>query len=205
MVNRLYYEKLGGFVYVLGELKKKIGSKQTDILMDDAAALCNELCERYKRLSKKEKLHTHRMIFPRAAFYLQMIRYISREEAIGLLEEAVRVGVEPDSRRLHAVTKVPFIRSLFFKLFPKMIDTMFNEGAGFRMKVLESDSRHYKVDIVQCPYMKYCELLGCPELTGTFCLSDDYVFGNMSGIIFKREGTIGRGSDRCDFYVYREQ
>lgn len=52
--------------------------------------------------------------------------------------------------------------------------------------------------------MKYCELLGCKELTSTFCLSDDRVFGNMSGITFERQGTIGRGSDKCDFYFYRD-
>lgn len=79
MVNRRYYEKLGGFAYVLDELKTKIGSRQTDILLDDAVGLCNALCDQYKELPKKEKLHTDRMIFPRAAVYLQMTKYISRE------------------------------------------------------------------------------------------------------------------------------
>lgn len=52
--------------------------------------------------------------------------------------------------------------------------------------------------------MKYCELLGCEELTSTFCLSDDRVYGNMCGITFERHGTIGRGSDKCDFYFYMD-
>ena len=52
--------------------------------------------------------------------------------------------------------------------------------------------------------MKYCELLGGKELTGTFCLSDDRVYGDMSGITFERQGTIGRCSDKCDFYFYRD-
>lgn len=77
-------EKLGGFSYVLGELRKKIGEQQTDILMNDAVNLCNELCEKYKGLPKKEKIHTERMIFPRAALYLQMIQYIPREEALSI-------------------------------------------------------------------------------------------------------------------------
>ena len=38
---------------------------------------------------KKEKRHTEKMIFPRVAIYLQMIQYLSQEEA-------VRIGVEPD-------------------------------------------------------------------------------------------------------------
>ena len=52
--------------------------------------------------------------------------------------------------------------------------------------------------------MKYCELLGCRELTATFCLSDDRVYGDMCGIAFERHGTIGRGSDKCDFYCIKK-
>ena len=88
------------------------------------------------------------MIFPRAAIYLRMIQYISREEAIGLIEESVRIGVEPDRKRLNAVTKLPFIRPLFFKIFHKMIGAMFNGDAGFKFEEIESDSRHYRVDVL---------------------------------------------------------
>ena len=108
MVDKRYYEKLGGFSYLLGELRKKLGREQTEALVNDAVTLCNELCDKYKELPQKEKLHTERMIFPRAAIYLQMIRYIPREEAIALIEESVRIGVEPDRKRLHAATKIPF-------------------------------------------------------------------------------------------------
>ena len=204
MVNKRYYEKLGGFSYVLDELRKKIGGQQTDVLVKDAVNLYNELCDKYKGLPKKERIHTERMIFPRAAFYLQMIKYISQEEAISLIEESVRIGVEPDRKRLNIATKIPFIRPLFFKIFPKLLNTMFNGDAGFKAREVESDSKHYRVDVLQCPYMKYCELLGCKELTGTFCLSDDRVYGNMCGITFDRKGTIGRGSDKCDFYFYMD-
>ena len=55
------------------------------------------------------------------------------------------------------------------------------------------------------PLLKYCELLGCGELARTFCLSDDRVFGDMCGIAFERQGTIGRGSGKCDFYFHRDR
>ncbi len=203
MINKRYYKKLGGFSFLLNEVSKKIGEKQTDVLLDDAVNLCNKWCDEYKGLSKKEKVHTERMIFPRAAIYLQMIKYIPREEAIALIENAVKIGVEPDRKRLHAATKIPFIRPLFFKIFHKMVGTMFNGDAGFEFEEIEYDNKHYKVDVLQCPYAKYCELLGCKELTSTFCFSDDRVYGDMRGITFERQGTIGRGSDKCDFYFYR--
>ena len=204
MINKRYYETLGGFSYLLSELRKKIGNEQTDVLVNDAVSLCNELCDKYKDISKKEKIHTEQMIFPRAAIYLQMIKYISCEESISLIEESVRIGVEPDRKRLHIATKNPFVRPLFFKIFHKMIGTMFNGDAGFKFAEIEFDSKHYRVDVLQCSYMEYCELLGCKELTGTFCLSDDRVYGDMCGITFERQGTIGRGNDKCDFYFYMD-
>lgn len=143
------------------------------------------------------------MIFPRAAIYLQMIQYISREEAITLIEGSIRIGVKPDRKRLHSVTKLPFVRPLFFQIFHKMIGAMFNGDASFKFVEIEADSRRYRVDVLRCPYMKYCELLGCRELTATFCLSDDHVYGDMCGIAFERHGAIGRGSGKCDFYFYR--
>lgn len=204
MINKKYYQKPGGFSYTLNELRSRLGNEKNDAIVNDSVNLCNELCDKYKDLPKKEKIHTERMIFPRAAIYLQMIKYIPQEEAISLIEEAVRIGVEPDRKRLHIATKLPFIRPLFFKVFHKMIDSMFNEETGFRIKELEYDSKHYRVDVLQCPYMKYCELLGCKELTSTFCLSDERVYGDMCGIAFDRQGTIGRGSDKCDFYFHRD-
>ncbi|HBJ19195.1 MAG TPA: hypothetical protein DDY70_05620 [Clostridiales bacterium] len=67
-IRKRYYEKLGGFSYLLDELGKKIGREETDALLNDAVDLCNGLCDEYKELSEKEKIHTERMIFPRAAF-----------------------------------------------------------------------------------------------------------------------------------------
>lgn len=59
MIDKRYYEKLGGFSYLLGELKKRLGKEQTDLLVSDAVTLCNELCGKYKGLPKKGK-DTHR-------------------------------------------------------------------------------------------------------------------------------------------------
>ena len=42
VVTKSYYEKLGGFSYLLSELRKKIGREQTDALVNNAVSLCNE-------------------------------------------------------------------------------------------------------------------------------------------------------------------
>ena len=80
-----------------------------------------------------------------------------------------------------------------------------SEIADFRelfLFLVYCDARGERYQSNSTVYMKYCELLGCKELTSTFCMSDDRVYGNMCGITFERHGTIGRGSDKCDFYFY---
>ena len=103
----------------------------------------------------KKRIHTEQMIFPSATFYLQMMKYISCEEALSLIEESIRIGVEPERKRLHAVTKISFIRPLFFQIFPRMINTMLNEEAGFKTKGLESDNKHYRVDVLNGKIYNY--------------------------------------------------
>lgn len=55
MINKKYYEKLGGFSCLLSKLRSKLGNEQTDILLNDAVNLCNELCDKYKDLPKKKR------------------------------------------------------------------------------------------------------------------------------------------------------
>ncbi len=54
MVNRRYYKKLGGFAYLFGELNKKIGKQQTDILIDDRiyGNMCGIAFERHGTIGR---------------------------------------------------------------------------------------------------------------------------------------------------------
>ena len=44
MIDKRYYDKLGGFAYLLNELSNRLGRPQTDALTRDAADLCNKFC-----------------------------------------------------------------------------------------------------------------------------------------------------------------
>lgn len=45
MIDKKYYKRLGGFSYLLDEIRKKIGKEQTETLLDNAVTLCNEFCK----------------------------------------------------------------------------------------------------------------------------------------------------------------
>ena len=204
MITRKYYEKNDGYKDILDALKKQFGERMTLSMVQNAVCECNALCKEYDSLSKKEKLHTHQMIFPRAALYMQMTQHMPKEQAIGLLMEGIRIGVEPDMKRLQRLTRLKFMRSLFLRIFSKMLSTLFNEEAGFYTKFLEADNKRLRVDVLKCPYDKYCTLLGCRELTATFCYSDDCIYGSLTGIEYRRSATIGRGAEKCDFDFIRK-
>ena len=51
------------------------------------------------------------------------------------------------------------------------------------------------------PYKTYLTELGCPELVKIFCENDERVYGALPGLVFERSGTLGKGADRCDFYI----
>ena len=55
MINKKYYKRLGGFSYLLNKLNMKIGNEQTNVVVNDAVKLCNDLCYKYKNRAKKEK------------------------------------------------------------------------------------------------------------------------------------------------------
>ena len=203
MITRKFYEKNDGYQYVLDALRKEFGEDIIASIVNESVSRCNALCREYSALPKKEKVHTEKMIFPRAALYSQMIRYIPKEQAIELFMEAIRIGVEPDMRRLRWLTRAPFMRSLFLRVFSKMLSTSFNEEAGFQTTFYESSCKRLRLDVLQCPYHKYCSLLDCKELTATFCYSDDCIYGNLTGIDYKRDSTLGRGADKCDFDFIR--
>lgn len=199
MINRNYYEKNNGYGYLVNELKAEIGEENTRFIIYNAVLRCDRLCGEYDSLPDKVKLHTHKMIFPRAALYLEMLAFMPQERALKLIKKSVEIGVEPDAKRLNKITKIRLFRPLFLRIFRLMLNSAFDERSGFEMREIEANGKRLKVDVLKCPYCKYCELLGCGELTQTFCLSDDCIYSKLNGIEYKREGTLGRGADRCDF------
>lgn len=61
-----------------------------------------------------------------------------------------------------------------------------------------------KMDMIVCPYIKYANLFHVTELIPVFCESDFATYGNLSGIIFERNETLGTGGSKCDFKFLRD-
>ncbi len=73
---------------------------------------------------------------------------------------------------------------------------------GFEHIVVAA-SKVYKMDIIACPYVKYCKNEGCPKLAHIFCNNNVYTYGNLKRIRFTRIETLAAGGEKCDFCFWK--
>ena len=125
----------------------------------------------------------------------------SRDTAYAVIENAAIKNSSDAGRKLAKLMKLPGMKSLFVSVWDPMTKKMFGSDCGFKNVFYPKKKGEYRMDVVVCPYNRYFTELGCPELTKIFCANDERCYGNLPGLEFKRTGTIGTGSDRCDFYL----
>ena len=90
---------------------------------------------------------------------------------------------------------------LLYRLWDPISRKMFGESCGFQNVFYPREKGAYRMDVVACPYNRYFTELGCPELTKIFCENDERTYGNLPGLQFIRTSTLGKGGERCDFYL----
>ena len=183
------------------ELEKILDKEECEKLWRKAVSRLNSIFERYDDLSEGVRSHTDSSIFPAAALYITAKEYIGEQRAYKLIEDiSVNICAKanlPISRMM----RIPFMPSLFVKMWDPMTKKKFGPVCGFKNKFYPKEKGAYRMDILECPYNKYFTELGCPELTKIFCDNDERIYGNLPGLVFERKGTIGKGSEKCDFYI----
>lgn len=161
----------------------------------ESFSLCNNATD-------GEWTHLEGTILPTVAVYKALLE-IDPANALNnthtMMMEICKLGGKFMAGLLH----VPGMKSFFMWCLPKMAVKMFGESCGFKQKVIECNPHVLKMDILACPYCKYAQMLGCPEVTYLFCESDVAVYGNLPGIRFIRTQTIGTGGKKCDFAFKR--
>ena len=164
-----------------------------------------ELCSmhsRFSELPKQVKMHTNG-IFVQAAVYFAL-KSADSEKAMEIVAEGASICSKKRAGFFKTMVKLPFGRTLFLKGFAFGSKKMFGEKAGFKQNILKADGNVFEMDILQCPYVHYCNALGCPELAHIFCDNDVYVYGSLNGIDFIRTQTLGAGGEKCDFRIYKK-
>ncbi|WP_026659419.1 L-2-amino-thiazoline-4-carboxylic acid hydrolase [Butyrivibrio sp. AC2005] len=187
--------------FIKAEMDKVFTMDQSDKLWTDATIKLSEFLEKYESLPKGVHTHTDSRIFPSSAIYLTIKPVIGADAAYKVIEDAAITGCAGIQTKLARLMRVPVMRGLFVKMWDPLTKKIFGPSCGFQNVFYPNKKGEYRMDVTECPYRRYFTELGCPELTKIFCGNDDRVYGNLPGLEFIRTGTLGRGADKCDFYL----
>lgn len=191
------------FSFIRKELVKLYGedtTKQVTARAEKHYGDCEMLC---RDASEGERQHLDGTILPTVAIYKALLE-TDPENALNSAHTVMMNLCEMGGVVAGKLMKLPGMKSAFMWLLPKMALTMFGESCGFQFQNYEVSKRMLKMDMTACPYCRYAEIFGCPELMNVFCDSDFATYGNLPGIKFERTQTLGTGGSCCDFKFMRE-
>ena len=187
--------------FIKAELDRQFPGAQSEELWKAATSRLDSILTEYASLPKGVHLHTDSRIFPSAAVYLTVKEVAGAQTAYAVIESAAVENCRGIARKLTKLMAVPGMRGLFIHMWDPLTKKIFGSACGFKNTFYPKEKGRYRMDVTACPYHRYFTELGCPELTKVFCENDERIYGNLPGIKFKRSGTLGKGAERCDFYI----
>ena len=197
-MSRNAEKTLKGKKFIKQEIERQLPSSISQKVWDEAHIGLEEIYRSYTDIPGKVATHTDDFIFPAAAIYLALKKY-APNEAYGIMKKTMKEKSEQSGRSLAKMARIPGFTRFFLSLWPPVSRKMFGEASGFKNVFYPTEKGCFRMDITQCPYHKYLNELGCPELNILFCDSDFYSYGNIPGLKFTRTKTIGAGNELCDF------
>ncbi len=172
----------------------------------ETRARVRELMEENRELCDKGNYNHLNNMFPCLALYETLQKNgRSKEEAFKLVSEPTWEFVEK--------TTAPTYRKMFakkgmLKLMGMILPFAFSKGSGAGWEYVwhkdTSTDKHLQFECVKCIYPGFFQKYGAPELGPIFCHADDINYGSIPGITFKREHTLCRDGQPCDFLFVKE-
>lgn len=145
--------------------------------------------------------HLKDRILPGLALYRVLLQEHdgNQQAALAEVDEAFRSRTLAKSRMLFAPMKLLPEPFRVFKLgFTQMMKKFPVEGWNF--EYLENSDERVAFNNTRCFYLDTLTAYGAPELTASFCKTDDVMAELLPpSIRFIREHTLGRGDEVCDF------
>ena len=189
--------------FIKDEMDRLLEKEISDAVWLGAERRLDAILKEYSSLPKGVRTHTDTFIFPAAAVYLSVKDIAGQQTAYQIIENASVRSCAGMNSRLKKMMKLPGMPDLFVRMWDPITKKMFSENSGFKNRFYLEKKGEYRMDILACPYCRYFNELGCPELTKIFCDNDERTYGNLPGLEFIRTSTLGKGGECCDFLVRR--
>ena len=178
----------------------EIGASEAETIWSDAKMRLADIESRYPDIPEGQKAHTD-FIFPSAAMYLAIKEAKDAELGYKIISTISWNKSRKMGRMLTHMSKIPGFKNWFVKMWDPISHKSFGESAGFENIFYPNEKGEFRMDIIKCPYNRYFAELGCPELTKIFCINDECSYGDIPGLEFIKTQTLGKGGDKCDFYI----
>ena len=146
--------------------------------------------------SRREIMQT--AILPRTAVYTVLKRHGADAEK--LMEKYVREVQGPAMRDRYAgLERIPCFFPIFRWAFRKETSSSDAWNSNF-----SEDANSFDLTIHKCLWYDTCVECGCPEACRFFCECDNYSFGSLKKVGFRRTQTLGTCGSCCDFHFYKK-
>lgn len=184
-------------------LKGKLPRETVLQILQQAQIRLEAIQNENPNLPQSVQFHTSG-IFPRIALYQTMQEWMTKEQALEIIQNQMWGACIKTGEKFSVITKHKILRGPFLVIFAVMTQTLFGASAGFQLSFINKSSQELRFDITRCPYNDFFTRYGCPELTCVSCKADEYSYGRLPGIVFARTETLGCGGKCCDFHIYKE-
>ena len=178
-----------------------------------ARRLAEQIRQRYASLLTEHPLpenpilcnHATENILPGLALYQTLLQEHGGDRQVALeeVDTAFRAWTIAKKRLLIAPLKIlPLPFELFRLVFAQMMKQFPIEGWDFT--ITENSAERIAFDGTRCFYLNTLSAYGAPELTASFCKTDEVLAEFFSSTVcFVRPHTLGRGDAVCDFQYCR--
>jgi hypothetical protein len=149
--------------------------------------------------------HIREKILPGLALYFALRQEHGGDKAAALavVDEAFRADLYPKNQRLLAPLRVLGNGFPIFRLLLPQVMKQY-PPEGWDIQYIENNDERVAFDITRCFYLDTLTAHGAPELTASFCKTDDIMAECFPpSLRFERPHTMGRGEARCNFQYYR--
>lgn len=200
-MKNITYNAHGPFEPTFRALYKMTDEKETRNTARRALALYRKYLTFHPELKGTARFHFQSSA-RRAALY-NAIRERHPQEAYRLTALSSKAMADGLGEKINRLLEHRPVRAIFLPVMKFVSQRMFGEKGGFENVLVSASKECVRFDILSCPYCRYLEELGCPELTRSFCDSDEQGYGHLSAIAFERTQTLGTGGSKCDFCFRR--
>lgn len=153
------------------------------------------------RNSEVIKRHMNNNIFPVLAYYMSLLdNGFNKEQAYTMVLKQTQKHANIEKEKNHKLGNMPFA-FLMYRLAARKVMNKNFPIEGWETEWIRYDKHEIHFNLKRCLYFDIVSSYAHPELCTVFCKNDTTAFsGYLPKIRFERSGTIGEGSEKCDFH-----